>query len=93
MSYADQAATAADPGFIDRVAACGVEQAEIFVNDARPEFHVLARQVIGSAYTARALVPLVAARPGITADSGDPDLLAAVQNVWPVYGATIVPPA
>jgi hypothetical protein len=90
MTYADQAATAADPEFRDRVRACTTQQALIFIDDGRPEFNVLAEQVIHNAGTADSLVPLVAGKPGITTGSGDPDILAAVQAVWPVYGATLI---
>jgi hypothetical protein len=93
VSFADQAATAADPDFTGRVIACAVQESETFINDTRPEFTLLARQIIGASGSAAALVPLVAARPGITTASADPDILAAVQYVWPVYGATLVPPA
>jgi hypothetical protein len=92
MTYADQAATAADPGFGDRVTACAVEQAQIFVNDDRPEFQVLARQVIASTQSARALVPLVAGKPEMSTESDDGAILSAVQAVWPIYGASLVPP-
>lgn len=91
MSYADQAATAKDPGFIDRVTACALEQAQVFADDARPEYSQLADIIIGSAGTAHALVPLVAARPAITVEATDGDILAAVQYVWPVYGGTLAP--
>jgi hypothetical protein len=90
MTYADQADTAADDGFRARVQACATEQALTFINDARPEFNVLAELVIHSPGTGAALVPLVAGKPGIVITSPDPDVLAAVQAVWPVYGATLV---
>jgi len=93
MSYAEQAATAADEEFRARVRACSTEQALIFIDDARPEFNLLAEQVIRSPAFADPLVPLVAGKPGLTTASGDPDILAAVQSVWPVYGATLVPDA
>jgi hypothetical protein len=91
MTYADQAATATDPDFRARVTACAVEQAQIFINDERPEFHGLASRIIQSVGAAEPLVGLVAGKPGISTASGDPDLLAAVQAVWPVYGAAMVP--
>jgi hypothetical protein len=91
MTYADQAATAADEEFRVRVRACSTEQALVFVNDDRPEFSVLAERIIQSPWSADALAPLVAGKPGISKESGDPDILAAVQNVWPIYGGTLVP--
>ena len=90
MTYAEQAATAHDPEFSGRVIACGVEQSLIFIDDSRPEFYLLAEQIIAGSGAAGALVPLVAGKAGITSESEDPDLLAAVQAVWPVYGATLV---
>jgi hypothetical protein len=89
MTYAEQAATAANPGFNTRVVACSVQQAETFINDARPEFSDLARLIIRDSNTGAYLTPLVAAMPNMTVESEDPDLLAAVQAVWPVYGATL----
>jgi len=91
MSYADKAATVADEGFRSRVRSCSTEQALVFVNDARPEFSVLADLVIRNQGSADALIPLVAGQPAIDTASADPDILAAVQSVWPVYGATLVP--
>jgi len=90
MTYADQAATTQDPAFNDRVIACTVEQALVFVDDQRPEFKLLAQQVISSAGYGRQLVPLVAGKPGMSPESDDGAILAAVQAVWPVYGATLV---
>jgi hypothetical protein len=90
MTYAEDAATTNDPGFRDRVFACATEQAKTFVNDARPEFYVLAQQVISSQMYATGLIPLVAAEPGVTPAVDDPGLLGAVQAVWPTYGATLV---
>jgi len=91
MTYAEQAATVADEGFRSRVRACSTEQALTFVNDDRPEFHLLAEQVIHWNGAADPLISLVAGKPGISSASGDPDILAAVQSVWPVYGATLTP--
>jgi hypothetical protein len=93
MSYADTAATAIDEAFIARVMACGVQQALTFVNDARPEFKNYAQAVIASENNARQLVWPVCGQPAITAVSADPDLLAAVQAVWPLVGASYVPAA
>lgn len=91
MSYQSQAETAADPRFRARVLACATEQAVIFVNDDRPEFNRFARAVIAGQGSAHGLVPMVASQPGISPDSSDPELLAAVQAMWPVHGATYVP--
>lgn len=91
MSYQSIADTAHDPAFVDRVTAAGVQQALVFVDDARPEFKVYADAVIASEMNARQLVWPSAARPAITVDSSDEDLNAAVQSVWPLVGASYVP--
>jgi hypothetical protein len=90
MTYADDAATTNDAGFRDRVYACATEQAKVFVNDARPEFALLAELVIAGQMYAAPLVPLVAAEPGMTPATDDAGLVSAVQAVWPTYGATLV---
>jgi hypothetical protein len=90
MSYADTYALTNDPAFIGRVQAAASEQALIFVNDERPEFNGPASLVIVSSANAYAFVSLVAAQPAISADSTDADILAALQAVWPQYGAALI---
>jgi hypothetical protein len=89
MSYADTAALVQDSAFIGRVGAASTEQALIFVNDARPEFKAPATLIIQSSANSFPLVSLVAGQPAITAESTDADILAALQAVWPKYGAAI----
>lgn len=92
MTYADQWRLAySDPEFAGRVNACGVEQAQVFINDGRPEYVALAREILTNGAVAT-LVVNVAARPDMDADIDDPGILAAVQYVWPLIGATLVPP-
>jgi hypothetical protein len=85
-----------DLEFYDRVIACSVEQAQIFVNDARPEFSNLATAIIAATGAARGVFDLVCTSPNFRdVDDGaaapDGDILAAVQAVWPVYGAAAYP--
>jgi hypothetical protein len=95
MSYAEDYALAfANLDFRGRVSMCVAEQAKSFVNDGRAEFYVLAQAAIDDniAVTAQFL-PLVATQPDMTSESTDADLLAAVQALWAVVGATYIPPA
>lgn len=90
MTYADTAELVADQGFIKRVNAAATEQALIFVNDDRPEFKAPATEVILSVYNAAPFHNLVAGQPGMTTESTDGDILAALQAVWPQYGAALI---
>lgn len=92
MSYQDQHDIAMDKRFQERITMCVAEQAEIFVNDDRPQFKQLAFQAIAALEaTAVQFVPLVSVRPGMSAGSTDGDILAAVQYVWPLVGARFTP--
>lgn len=93
MSYAeDYALATANLDFKGRVSMCIAEQAKVFVNDARPEFFMVANDAIADNATVTAqFVPLVATQPDMDAESTDPELLAAVQALWAVVGATHVP--
>lgn len=93
MTYQSQNDLATDPVFRSRTRMCVAEQAEIFVNDDRVEFKQLAYQAIVSLdSTTDQFVPLVAVRPAMSVDSTDPDILAAVQYVWPIIGGRYIPP-
>jgi hypothetical protein len=100
MSYQAQADLAADAAFTRRVDACGVEQAHIYKDDARPQFVALSDAVMrGEPDVIFTLVRLVAAAPGLpdgtlgedgTLDQSsvsDADILAAVQANWEVVAA------
>jgi hypothetical protein len=92
MSYQSQGDLATNTVFQDRVTMCVAEQAQIFVDDDRPEYKQLANQAIGAlTATATQFIPLVATGPGMTVDSTDGDILAAVQNLWPTVGARYIP--
>lgn len=90
MSYADTAELVANPDYVKRVNAAATEQALIFVNDDRPEFKAPATEVILSIYNAAPFHSLVAAQPGMNEASTDADILAALQAVWPQYGAALI---
>lgn len=94
MSYLAQNALATfDQYFYGRVAMCVVEQAKVFTNDDRDEYKLLADQAIGNHRSVTdQLLPLVATQPGMSSDATDGDILAAVQALWPVVGARLVPP-
>lgn len=93
MTYQDQAVVAYDQEFTNRVEMCIAEQAQVFVNDGRPEYYLLAQTAIADlAMVRNQMVPLIATRPGMTAASTDGDIMAAVQYVWPMAGARYVPP-
>ena len=90
MTYAETAELVANYGFQTRVLAASTEQALIFVNDARPEFRVPAEAIIVSVSAALPFVNLVAGQPAMSEASTDGDILAALQAVWPQYGAALV---
>lgn len=92
MSYHDQATLAADPAFTARVNACGVQQAQLFVENSDDPGEVAYALFVVQTGNTGALVANVAARPGMSAESTDEDVLAAVQYVWPLIGAAYVPP-
>lgn len=94
MSYLAQNALATfDAYFKGRLAMCVSEQSKIFISDDRPEYRLLAEQALGSHLSVtEQMLPLVATQPGISSDSTDGDILAAVQFLWPTLGARLVMP-
>lgn len=92
MAYQDQYDLTQDKSFQERVTMCIAEQAEIYVNDGRPEFYQLANQALAALEpTAVQFVPLVANRPAMSTSSTDGDIMAAVQYLWPIVGKRYVP--
>jgi hypothetical protein len=100
MSYATQAALAADAAFQQRIRAATTQQANTFKDDARPEFVALAESVLRVEATAMpTFFQMEAAAPGFAddADQGDgtidsslitdAQLLATTQAVWPTVAA------
>jgi hypothetical protein len=87
--YSDVAALVEDGEWQRRMIACSVEQARVFTNDARPEFKLLADAIIADASEALGMRWLVASAPVVGDQADDPVLLDAVQNSWPIYGATL----
>jgi hypothetical protein len=96
VSYSAIDQLTGDVLFGGRVRACTVEQAEVFRNDARPDFVALANEcLLGSGEIYLAFIRMVAAAPGLadkaaTADGvdqaqvTDADLLSTVQANWQV---------
>lgn len=91
MSYAEIADQTDDGQWQRRMVACAVEQAQVFVNDARPEFYRLAQEIIADAGEALAMRWLVSGAPVAGDQDDDQVLLSAVQYAWPIFGATLVP--
>jgi hypothetical protein len=95
MAYTDTAGLAGNSDYVARLTACCTEQAGIFVNDQRPEYVDLAREVITDPGAALWFVWLVAASPGFGdayAGGGvdaidDGMLLSSVQANWPIVSA------
>lgn len=95
MTYQAQAALAADGPFYARTQACTQEQAAIFTNDGRPDIASLADRVLADPGLASWFTWPLAVQPGFGdayAAGGsdtitDPQLLAAVQTVWPTVAA------
>jgi hypothetical protein len=95
MSFQTIADLTTDTAFAGRVSACATQQAEIFQNDARPDFVALAGAVMtGQGDVLWTFIRLAAAAPGLADTAGgggatdqaaisDPDILAAVQSNWP----------
>lgn len=98
MTYANQAALGTDPAFTARVGAAITEQALVFKDDGRADIAALADMAIQSPAAAQTgMLPLVAAAPGFgdAADQAtitDPQILSAVQAVWPTYAGVMFPP-
>jgi hypothetical protein len=94
MSYLAIDQLNSDPLFSARVRACAVEQAETYVNDARPDFVALAKDQLVGGITYLTFVRIGAASPGIAekADDGkggvdqsqvsDGDILSFTQGNW-----------
>ena len=99
MSYQSIDQLTKDPDFIGRTNAAATEQAQVFINDARPDYVALAESVLkGAAGPLNAFARMNASGPGIgeKVDIGndkidqsqvtDADLLALTQGNWPIVG-------
>ena len=97
VSYRSQAQLEANTDFRGRAVAAATQQAGVYVNDQRPDFVAVARNVLkGSAAELDAFIRLDAAGPGIAekVDIGDDsidqsqvtdaDLLSLTQGNWQV---------
>lgn len=96
MAYLTQSLLRDDLDFSRRVGGCCVEQAEVFRNDARPDFVALANDVLRG-NRANDFTRIIASAPGIadkvtTGDDNivdsskvtDADILSSVQANWQV---------
>lgn len=93
MSYQAQAELAADQQFAQRITACTSEQAQAFSSDPDAAVASLAERILADAGLGLSwfLWP-VATAPGFGDAGGqgaitDPQLLAAVQALWPTVAA------
>ena len=98
MSYADVAALDADEAWRTRVGACCFEQAQIFVNDGRPDIATLATTVL-LGDVPETLRKYISYAPGFAdtyATGGqeaitDGQLLSATQAAWPTVAGLLYP--
>ena len=94
MSYQSIAQLTDNPIFGARIRAAAVEQAEVFKDDARPDFVALAADCLrGDGQVYMTFTRMTAAGPGIADAAGEPpnqaaisdgDILASVQGNWQV---------
>jgi hypothetical protein len=100
MSYQSQGSLATDPAFVQRVSACSVQQANIYINDTREDMKAFSDAILRFESAPQiTLFNMVAAAPGLadSADVGDGTIdstlvvdqaiLSAVQAVWPTAAA------
>ena len=96
MSYSTIDQLTGDPAFSGRIRACATQQAEVFKDDARPDFVALANDQLTGGTTYLAFVRIAAAGPGMADAAGDPpdqslipddDILASVQGSWQTVAA------
>jgi hypothetical protein len=95
VSFATQSALANDFDFQKRMTACCNQQADVYKDDARPQFVALAKSVLRVQGPMPTFFNMGAASPGFADDVDNGDgtidssrltdiqLLASVQNDWP----------
>lgn len=99
MSYADVAALDADEAWRTRVGACCFEQAQVYVNDGRPDIATLATTVLVGGEVPDTLRQYISYSPGFAAAYAtggqeaitDGELLSATQAVWPTVAGLLYP--
>jgi len=92
MSYSEANDLINNAEWAGRVQVCAREQALIFSDDGRPEYYGLAYAIISDPRTEPYdFCFLLASQPGISAESTDGDILAAVQAIWPKVGQAYAP--
>jgi hypothetical protein len=93
MSFATIDLLTSDSAFNGRIRACCVQQAEVFKDDARPDFVSLANDQLTGGTTYLTFTRIAAAGPGFADTAGDPpdqslipdaDILASIQGSWQV---------
>jgi hypothetical protein len=101
MSYSTINALVQEPNFQGRVRACTIEQAQVFKDDARPDFIALSNDLLrGEPAALMCFIRLTAGAPGLgdAAESGpgdgidqsnisDEDILSSVQATYPTVAA------
>lgn len=93
MTYSDSDSLINDATWTGRVQVCVREQALIFSDDGRAEYRGLAFEVINDPQSEPFdFCYLLASQPGMSAESTDADILAAVQAIWPKVGAAYATP-
>lgn len=92
MTYQEQSDLYHDDATRARAEMCIREQGAIFGNDGRPDIAALGRAVTAGDHPAiDAVTAAVCVSPNWAALDQDPDLLAAVQGVWPAVAAALFP--
>lgn len=92
MSYEDEAELARNQAYLARCYACVRSKALEYIEDERPEYKALAEQVIQNPVSSASynVSVMTASVEGMTVDSTDEDLDAAVDQVWPLVGKAYV---
>lgn len=90
MTYQTRSQLSFDAVFRDRTITCCKEQALVFKDDGRPEIAALAEAILLNPANAHGVFELVVVAPDFTdvTDAStitDPEILSAVQAVWPTY--------
>jgi hypothetical protein len=94
MSYAEQNTLYRDLGERGRYEMCIRQQGYIFAADGRPDIKALGMGVVaGDAQDIDAVIAAICTGPNSAQLGEDPDLLAAVQAVWPTVAAARYPAA
>lgn len=92
MTYQEQSDLYRDMAQRGRYEMCVREQAYVFTADGRPDIAALGRGVVaGDPTDIDAVISAICTGPNSAALGEDPELLAAVQSVWPTVAAARYP--